>query len=115
MQRITTTITRLEGASDECDIPFTFENFADANRQLATWAKTAPEGGCYDKVNVRVNFDDSSYSFRLDLKRDATPSVVRELFATRDWYNSADGMQYSGPEARAYLDSLCNAILDGVA
>jgi len=60
-------IERLEGLHEEC-ITVKVKSLKAANKVLKNMAKTAPEGGGYDKTNFVITFrDGDTYSGRIDL------------------------------------------------
>jgi hypothetical protein len=62
-------LERVEGFAHECTRE-TFDNFAAATVQINRWARTAPDGGAYDKTDCEVYLsDDLAFHFRLDLQR----------------------------------------------
>ena len=68
-------IARAEGRPSEC-IARTYEgpgSLKQADTELRSWARTAPEGGGYDKCDFRVTWEDGeTYEGRYDLVRDDT-------------------------------------------
>ena len=49
------------------------EVFKTAHLALCEWGKSAPEDGCYDKCDVRVDFPSGEFwEYRFDLKHDGT-------------------------------------------
>lgn len=64
-------ITRAEGFHHECDVTHVCDSFAEANVVLRWMARTAPEGGGYDKCDFYVIFQDGeTYEGRYDLTWD---------------------------------------------
>lgn len=65
------TITRAEGFEEEL-ITRTFEGqdaLSLARAELRSWARTAPEGGAYDKCDFEIRWPDRTYRGRYDLQR----------------------------------------------
>lgn len=63
-------LTRLEGPVDQCRT-WTFSNWHDVSFQLVRNARTAPEGGAYDKHRYHAVFADGyKTTSRFDLKRE---------------------------------------------
>lgn len=61
-------IDRAEGLTTECGPRKTF-NFASANACLRRMAETAPKGGCYDKTDFKIVYEDGEeYEGRIDLQ-----------------------------------------------
>lgn len=66
-------LSRAEGKTVECERNRSrfFSSFVAANRELASWARSAPEGGGYDKCDFVVTYEDGeTYEGRFDLTRD---------------------------------------------
>lgn len=76
IQPVKIVLTRGEGLASECGIPHTIvapDMWSKANELLSTWARTAPEGGGYDKTDFAVHFaDGETYKGRYDLTRKDT-------------------------------------------
>lgn len=70
MRKVTTIqLYRAEGPIEETGRWLNFPTWAEANAQLARWARTAPDLG-YDKIDFRVLYDKSTedcYEGRFDL------------------------------------------------
>jgi hypothetical protein len=65
-------LRRAEGPTSEC-VEATLSTFAEADRQIRKWARSAPKGGGYDKVDFLVKWSNGdSYEGRFDMKRDHT-------------------------------------------
>lgn len=64
------TLTRAEGLTEECNKPFTFTTFFDADVKLKVWSRTAPEHGGYNKIDFKIEDDGDAptYTGRYDLK-----------------------------------------------
>jgi hypothetical protein len=61
-------VTRAEGRHEECGIPHECKTFAEANTVLRKMARTAPDGGGYDKTDFVVTYEDGeTYEGRFDL------------------------------------------------
>ncbi len=64
-------ITRAEGFSHECDVTHVCDSFAEADAVLRFMARTAPDGGGYDKCDFAVRYaDGETYEGRYDLTYD---------------------------------------------
>jgi len=103
------TITRAEGYEDEL-ITRTFEGqgaLGLARIELRSWARTAPEGGAYDKCDFAIRWQGGcTYRGRYDLQRESDGrlgSQAREFCA---WaLSNPDAVGAEGVEAaRAILD-----------
>jgi len=61
-------LARVEGFEDEC-VTVVVPTLEEASRVLGRWARTAPEGGCYDKCDFAVTWaDGEKYEGRVDLE-----------------------------------------------
>lgn len=61
-------ISRAEGMAHEC-VTRVVRTYDEANAMLRAWSATAPKGGCYDKCDFWVTFEDGyQYAGRYDLK-----------------------------------------------
>lgn len=74
-------ITRVEGYEHEC-VTRTVKTYDEANVMLRAWSNTAPKGGCYDKCDFLVTFEDGqTYSGRYDLRHwsDERPDLAGHM------------------------------------
>lgn len=82
------TLHRTEGPRDEC-VTKTHESLAAAEHTIRRWARTAPVGGGYDKVDVSIVIDDDhAFGFRFDMDRDhatAPCPIEREAISHCDF------------------------------
>lgn len=89
-------ITRVEGLIKDCGKPKTVSDFHKANQILRLWSDTAPKGGCYDKCDFKITFDDGSvYEGRYDLKhwKDEVPNLGNHV---RDFVTFMAGQRKPG-------------------
>lgn len=64
-------LERAEGPTALCGKPRRVASFTEADAILREWAKTAPQGGGYDKTDFVVTFaNGETYTGRYDLVRD---------------------------------------------
>lgn len=75
------TITRAEGPIALCDKPKYFDSWQSANSWLVSQSFTFPKGGCYDKHDFKIVFNDGQdYNGRLDCKHHSEPDNDLNLF-----------------------------------
>jgi hypothetical protein len=81
-------MNRAEGLASECG-PFESESFEAADRKIRTWARTAPDSGGYDKVDVEIEVEEGiGIGFRFDMDRQHATHVdlLREASAHVKFY-----------------------------
>jgi hypothetical protein len=82
------TITRAEGFEEEL-ITRAFQGpraWGLAATELRRWARTAPEGGCYDKCDFEVLWEDgTSYRGRYDLQRGSDGNLGVQIRGFLAW------------------------------
>jgi len=114
VQPVKIEIRRAEGRTDECTDWKAYESFADADRMLGLWARTAPKDGSYHKCDFRVTYaDGETYEGRFDL-------VFKDLHGTellerhmRDHVTFSAGVRCPGHISEAdyarYLNEIVGA------
>jgi hypothetical protein len=104
-------LSRAEGPRDLCR-DWTFENFFQANFQLAMNAKTAPKDGGCDKHDFRVTWADGHiYEGRYDLEgTEIFPSLQSHIWKEMIWMrDNSQASTLFGPgacdAARAFIET----------
>lgn len=100
-------LTRATGLISECGLSVRVASWAHASQMLALWARTASEGGGYDKIDFQVGFSSGdTYEGRVDLARAHVGGYDLENHVIHFLEYLVSSNHASAPSARTFLESL---------